>query len=288
MINRRQFSGALLLPMAAPSFVHAAPAPDLARRFAAIESTSGGRLGVCVLDTASGRRAGHREDERFPMTSTFKFLAGALVLARVDQGKERLQRRVVFGARDLVDYSPVTGKHVDGSGMTMAALCEAAITMSDNTAGNQLLASFGGPKGLTAYARSLGDSKTRLDRIETQLNEGRPGDPRDSTTPAAMLANMRRILLGRALSPASRAVLQQWLDDSKTGGERIRARLPADWKVGDKTGGGGNGSTNDIGILRPPGRAPILLTVYLTESAAPADARNAALASVGAAVAAWA
>ncbi len=288
MITRRNFSRALLAPLAGTALhTHAKPAPDLPERLAAIEQASGGRLGVCALDVATGRRAGHREGERFPLCSTFKLLAAAQVLARVDEGRERLSRRVMFGPRDLVTYSPVTGRHAEGGGMTVAELCEAAITQSDNTAGNLLLASFGGPRGFTAYARSLGDPHTRLDRIETELNEARPGDPRDTTTPGAMLDDLQAVLLGEALSGASRAQLLQWLDANQTGGQRLRAGVPADWRVGDKTGSGDQGTANDIGILRPPGRAPVLVTAYLTETAAPMAARNTTLASVGAAVAAW-
>jgi beta-lactamase class A len=221
------------------------------------------------------------------MCSTFKLFASALVLARVDRHEERLARRVVFSARDLASYSPVTGKHVGGSGMAVAELCEAAITLSDNTAGNLLLASFGGPKAFTAYARALGDMQTRLDRTEPTLNEALPGDPRDTTTPAAMLGNLQKLLVGDALSPSSRAQLLRWLEANKTGDARLRAHLPAGWKVGDKTGTGDRGATSDIGILLPPGRAPILITVYLTETKATAAACSATIASVGAAIAGW-
>ncbi|KWT74028.1 MULTISPECIES: class A beta-lactamase [unclassified Variovorax] len=288
MIQRRRFAGALLLPLAAVSFdIRAKGRPDLARQFAEIEKKTGGRLGVHVLDTATARRAGHRQDERFAMCSTFKFLAAALVLARVDQGKERLERRITYARDELVTYSPVTEKHAGTDGMSMAQLCEAAVTLSDNTAANLMLASVGGPAGLTAFMRSLGDPHTRLDRIEPGLNEARAGDPRDTTTPAAMVDSMQKILLGDALSPGSRALLLQWLDDNKTGGERIRAGLPADWKVGDKTGTGENGAANDIAILRPPGRPPVLLSVYLTETKASMADRNAAHAAVAAAVVTW-
>jgi beta-lactamase class A len=289
MIHRRQFTSTLFVSLAAASFgIRAEGAGDLSKQLAEIEKASGGRLGVGVLDTGNGRRAGHREDERFPLCSTFKFLAAALVLARVDQRKEQLERRVVYGRRDLVTHSPVTEKHADGTGMTVAQLCEATLTLSDNTAANLLLHSFGGPKGLTAFMRSIGDTKTRLDRFETALNEARPGDLRDTTTPAAMSRSMQKILLGDILRQPSRAQLLQWLDGNKTGDERIRAGLPADWKVGDRTGSGQNGTTNDIAILRPPGRAPILLSVYLTETTAAPAARNATLASVATAVAGWA
>jgi beta-lactamase class A len=273
-IARRGFLAAPLL--AVPAFANDATSP-----LAALERRNGGRLGVAALDTASGRRVGHRGDELFPLCSTFKFLAAAFVLARVDRGEEKLDRRVVFSDKDLVTYSPVTKNHVGPGGMSMAEICEAAVTLSDNTAGNLQLASFGGPAGLTAYARSLGDRATRLDRIETELNEAKPGDPRDTTTPAAMLDTMQRLLISDALSASSRDRLIGWLLASKTGARRLRAGLPADWRVGDKTGTGNNGTANDVAIAFPPGRAPILITAYYTESTIPDDARNAVIAEAG-------
>jgi beta-lactamase class A len=273
-IARRGFLAAPLL--AVPAFANDATSP-----LAALERRNGGRLGVAALDTASGRRVGHRGDELFPLCSTFKFLAAAFVLARVDRGEEKLDRRVVFSDKDLVTYSPVTKNHVGPGGMSMAEICEAAVTLSDNTAGNLQLASFGGPAGLTAYARSLGDRATRLDRIETELNEAKPGDPRDTTTPAAMLDTMQRLLISDALSASSRDRLIGWLLASKTGARRLRAGLPADWRVGDKTGTGNNGTANDVAIAFPPGRAPILIAAYYTESTIPDDARNAVIAEAG-------
>ena len=264
------------------AFAKAAPATgDMHGRLQALERRHGGRLGVSILDTASGKRTGHRADERFPMCSTFKFLAAAQVLARVDRGEEELQRRIVFARKDLVAYSPMTEKHVGAPGMTLAELCHAAITLSDNTAGNLLLDSFGGPAGLTAFARVLGDTATRLDRRETELNEAIPGDPRDTTTPTAMLDDMRRLLLGDALSPVSRKQLGDWLLANTTGGSRLRAGLPSDWRVGDKTGTSDNGVSNDIAIVWPPGRAPLLVTAYYAESTVPQETRNAVLAQVG-------
>ena len=207
---------------------------ELQDRLALLERRHGGRLGVSVLDMETGQRIGHRDGERFPMCSTFKFLAAAQVLARVDRGQERLDRRVVYDKDDLVAYSPVTELHAGEHGMTLAELCHAAVTVSDNTAGNLLLASLDGPAGLTAFTRSLGDEVTRLDRIETDLNEAIPGDPRDTTTPAAMLDDMRALLLGDALSPSSRKQLADWLIATTTGDQRIRAGLPAGWRVGDR------------------------------------------------------
>lgn len=252
----------------------------LARELARIEGDSGGRLGVAVLDTGSGARAGLHADDRFPMCSTFKFLAAAAVLKRVDEGKEKLDRRVTYTKGDLVEYSPVTKEHV-ADGMTMSDICEAAMVLSDNTAGNLILASLGGPQGITQFARSLGDTVTRLDRIETALNEAIPGDPRDTTTPNAMLGNLQKLVLGDVLSPGSKEQLTKWLLGNKTGDTRMRAHLPKDWRVGDKTGSGERGTTNDVGVIWPPNRAPIVLTIYLTETTAEAAKRNATLASVG-------
>ncbi|WP_240046814.1 class A beta-lactamase [Paracraurococcus ruber] len=252
---------------------------------ARIEAASGGRLGLAVLDTGSGARLAHRGAERFPLCSTFKLLAAAAVLARVDAGEEWLDRLVRFGREALVTYSPATEPQAGGPGMTLAALCEAAMTLSDNTAGNLLLAAIGGPEGLTAFARRLGDPATRLDRIETTLNEARPGDPRDTTTPAAMLADLQALLQGDALSPAGRAQLLAWLEGTRTGDTRIRAGLPAGWRFGDKTGSGDNGTTNDVGLFWPPGRPPVLFAAYLTQTAAPTDQRNATHAAIGRALA---
>ena len=248
---------------------------DLAR----IEAEVGGRLGVFLRDFATGRRYRYRAAERFPMCSTFKLLASAAVLARTDAGVDRLDRMVRFTTTDLVAYSPVTETRV-ATGMTLAELCEAAITRSDNTAGNLLLESLGGPDAVTAYARSLGDGVTRLDRTETSLNEAKAGDPRDTTSPAAMAGNLQALVLGRALSPSSRERLTTWLIANRTGGTRLRAGLPRHWRVGDKTGAGGNGTTNDVAVIWRPDRAPLILCTYLTGSNAADDARNATLAAV--------
>jgi beta-lactamase class A len=250
-----------------------------------IEGRVKGRLGVAVLDTGSDRRFGYREDERFPMCSTFKLLAAAAILKRVEHGQETLGRRVHFSKSDLVTYSPATEKHLD-DGMTVAELCEAAITLSDNTAGNLMLGMLGGPSGITAFARGMGDPLTRLDRTEPTLNEAVPGDVRDTTTPAAMAENLRKLMFGGALAKASSEQLKAWLLANKTGNARLRARLPAGWRVGDKTGSGERGSTNDVGILWPPDSAPLIVAAYLMDTAASTDQRNEALAAVGEAVAA--
>jgi beta-lactamase class A len=261
-----------------------AAAPFLAEELSRIESGSGGRLGVAILDTGTQRHAEHRAAELFPMCSTFKLLATAAVLKRCENGQDQLQRRIKFQASDLVTYSPVTKDHVGGDGMTLAELCAAALNYSDNTAANLLLASLGGPQALTAYARSIGDPVTRLDRIEPDLNEAVPGDPRDTTTPAAMLQNLHTLLFGEVLSAASKDQLTTWLLGNRTGDARLRAGLPPGWRCGDKTGSGERGSTNDIGVIWPPQGAPVLVTVYLTETTAASEARNATIADVARAI----
>lgn len=254
---------------------------DLQHRVAGLERKHGGRLGVAVLDGAGASVIAHRGDERFALCSTFKFLAAALVLARVDHKQESLTRRIVYARDYLVPYSPVTEKHAGESGPTVGEICEAAMTVSDNTAGNLLLDSFGGPAELTAYVRSLGDSVTRLDRREPELNEAKPGDPRDTTSPVAMLEALRKTVLGTALSTSSREQLTAWLVANQTGDRRLRAGVPKGWRVGDKTGSGANNATNDIAVIWPPMRAPIVVATYYAEARESDDQRNAVLSEVG-------
>ena len=292
MITRRRFHFGLSTALIAAGLIGRpkatrASAPDqrLIDEIKRLERESGGRLGVCVLDTATDKRHVHRGDERFPMCSTFKALAAAATLARVDAGKEQLTRRLTFDASALVSYSPVTEKHAGGDGMTLAEICDAAVTWSDNTAANLLLAGIGGPSGLTAFAQSLGDRVTRLDRNEPSLNEAAPDDPRDTTTPNAMAATLRALIVGTtALSAASREQLTAWLIANKTGDTRLRAGFAKDWRIGDKTGTGARGTANDIAVVWPPNRAPIVIAVYLTGATVPAAQQNATIASVARAV----
>ncbi|MET0598718.1 MAG: class A beta-lactamase [Mesorhizobium sp.] len=281
-LTRRSLLGALTLAAAGVALPGAARAQaEGEAELVELEKKSGGRLGVAVLDTGSGKRLAHRADERFPMCSTFKLLAAAAVLARVDRGSERLDRRVEYAADMLVDGSPVTKDHVGSPGLTVAQLCRAAVTVSDNTAANLLLKDLGGPAGLTDYARSIGDLVTRLDRIEPELNEAAPGDPRDTTAPSAILGDLEKIVLGDALSAGCRAQIKSWLMASTTGLERLRAGMPRDWLMGDKTGTGNNGVTNDVGVVWPPSRRPIVVAAYLAESPASVDERNVIMKEIG-------
>lgn len=247
----------------------------------ALEHQRGGRLGVAILDTGNGQRITYRADERFLMCSTFKLLAASAVLARVDQGAEKLDRRVVFGKDVLLSYAPVTSLHAGGTGMTIAELCEAAITVSDNTAANLLLSSLGGPSAITAFVRRMGDDVTRLDRTEPELNVSSPGDIRDTTTPNAMLADLQGLLLGDVLSRPSREQLTTWLRATSTGKDTLRAGLPAGWTAGDKTGSGSHGERNDVAIVWPPNRKPLLIAAYYVNPDTDDAGRNRVLAEVG-------
>ena len=289
-MHRRLFLAGLAASAACVRARAAAPSTEerltLAnKRLAEIEAREGGRLGVFVRDTGTGATIEHRADERFPMCSTFKLLAAAAALKRVDEGAERLDRKIAYGPSDLLEYAPIAKAHVAEGGMTVADLCAAAIDWSDNTAANLVLQTIGGPAGFTAFARSLGDDVTRLDRNEPSLNEATPGDPRDTTSPRAMAASMQKVLVGDALSESSRRQLQAWLVDDKVGDKRLRAGLPPSWRIGDKTGSGDRGSTNAVAIIWPPGRAPLIATVYYTESSAPMEARNAIHQEIGALIA---
>jgi beta-lactamase class A len=255
---------------------------QLEQRLASIEEVSGGRLGVAVFDTASGQRFGYRADERFPMCSTFKVLLVGAVLKRVDEGKEQLDRIMHYTRGEVLEYAPITRPH-PATGMTVNALCEAAITLSDNTAANLLLKIIGGPAGVTAFARSLGDSVTRLDRTEPTLNTAILGDPRDTSTPMWMLRDLQKLALGNALQPASRRRLVSWLLACKTGDARLRAGLPAGWRVGDKTGTGDHGTSNDVAIVWPEREKPLLVAAYLTGVKKNED-QDGLIAAVGGAV----
>lgn len=267
---------------------------DAVAALAAIEAGAGGRLGVCVLDTASGRLVGHRLDERFAMCSTFKLALAGLVLRDAAQGRLRIDETVSITKADLVSYAPVVEPKV-GQSMTLAALAEAAQTTSDNAAANLLLTRLGGPAGFTAALRALGDSVTRLDRVEPHLNLVVPGDARDTTSPRAMAETLRRLLAGDALPAPSRQRLVGWMEATTTGMKRLRAGLPPGWRAGDKTGTAQadamTDKVNDLAIAWPPGKAPIIITAYFdssrrTNATQPAD--EAALAEVGRIAAAWA
>jgi beta-lactamase class A len=294
-LRRRAVLGAaLLLPLAGcasptvppptvpPSPVPPAPEPVRTDRLLELEQRFDARLGGYTLDTGTGRELAYRADERFAMCSVFKALAAAAVLHRTPP--EYLDRRVRYTEADLIDPSPIAVRHV-AEGMTIRELCDAAVRYSDNAAGNLLLADVGGPAGITAFARSLGDDVTRLDRTEPELNTAVPGDERDTTTPRAIAGSFRTLVLGDHLDPADRTLFTEWLVGNTTGDERIRAGMPAGWRVGDKTGTGSYGTANDVAIVWPPGAAPIALAVLTSRATEDATRDNALLAQAAAVVA---
>lgn len=262
----------------------AAPTPRNATaaqaRLVALETLSGDRLGVAAINTADGVQLFHRGHQRMPLCSTFKVLAAAAILAKSADGpaSDLLQHRIKYARDELVAYSPVTEMHVE-AGMTIAELCAAALRYSDNTAANLLLKTLGGPAAVTAYARTIGDADFRLDRWETALNSAIPGDVRDTSTPAAMAQTLQRLLLGDALAAAGREQLSSWMRGNTTSAARMRAGVPADWLVADKTGGGSYGTNNDVGVLWPPGKAPIVLAIYFTQGRKEAPPRDEVVAA---------
>ena len=256
-----------------------AAASEADAALAELERRHGGRLGVAILDGADAAIA-HRGGERFAMCSTFKVLAAGFVLARVDRGEEHLDRTIVYGRDALLPYAPVTSRHVGDGGMSVEALCEAAVTLSDNTAANLLLAGFGGPAALTAWLRSTGDAVTRLDNNEPALNDVPPGELHDTTTPIAMAETLRRLLFGQVLSAASRARLAAWMIACKTGETQLRAGVPPGWRVGDKTGSFRT-TVNDVAALWPPAGPPRVVTAYYVDGAGSDADRKVVLAEVG-------
>jgi beta-lactamase class A len=228
-----------------------------------------------VLDTGTGCTVTFQAGQRFAYCSTFKVLTAGILLQR-DTDK-RLSRVITVHAADLVDYSPITSRHV-GSGMTLRALIAAALQYSDNTAANLLLDQLGGPHALQVALRSLGDSTTDADRAEPALNEAIPGDTRDTSTPRALGTDLRRLVLGNVLPESRRQLLMTWLLGNTTGGPYIRAGVPAGWKVGDKTGNGGYGTRNDIAIAWPPSGAPVVVAILSDRGTAGASSNDALIA----------
>ncbi|GLF96037.1 class A beta-lactamase [Streptomyces yaizuensis] len=236
--------------------------------FAALEREFDARLGVHAVDTGSGQTVSHRPDDRFAYASTCKALLAAAVLDRTPLA--RMDRRVRFGPDVLVHHSPVTEKHLT-TGMTLRELCDATVRFSDNAAANLLFEEVGGPRGLQAALAAIGDRVTRCDRYEPDLSEATPGDLRDTSTARALAADLRTYVLGDALTAAQRTLLADWLRRNTTGDALIRAGAPEGWVVGDKTGNGGYGTRNDIAVLWPPRRAPIVLAVLSSRDAKDAE-----------------
>ncbi|MFE9683353.1 class A beta-lactamase [Streptomyces sp. NPDC006285] len=243
--------------------------PAVVKALAELERAHGARLGVHARNTVTGETVRYRADETFPMCSVFKTLAAAAVLRDLDRRGEFLELRIRYTAQDLEDAggSPVTGRPDNlAGGMTVAALCHAAIAHSDNAAANLLLRELGGPTAVTRFCRSIGDTTTRLDRWEPALNSAEPWRTTDLTSPGAIGRTYGRLVLGDALVPRDRRQLTEWLLANTTSTDRFRAGLPADWALGDKTGTGRYGTTNDVGVAWTPDGAPVVLAVLSTTS----------------------
>ncbi|HCA18784.1 MAG TPA: class A beta-lactamase [Alcaligenes faecalis] len=246
------------------------------------ESSLQARVGLAVLDTADGQRWHYRADERFPMASTSKALICAALLAR---GQGAMKTAWLVQQEAIQSYSPTTEKMV-GEYVPAAQLCAITMRNSDNTAANGVLEMLGGPAAVTSFVRTVGDSVTRLDRNEPTLNEARPGDPRDTTTPQAMVQTLQNLVLGDALEPHARERLIAWLRNNKVGGPLLRAGVPEDWTMADRTGAGGFGTRGVVAVIWPPKRAPLIAAVYVTETEAPMEDSNTAIAMIGKAIAA--
>ncbi|WIE74977.1 class A beta-lactamase [Curtobacterium sp. MCSS17_007] len=264
-------------PSSTPSSA-VAPTADVAtaRAFAALEEQYDARVGVVAIDTADGTGVGYRSDERFAFASTNKAFIAAAVLDA--SSGEDLDEVVHYGRGDLLAYAPVTSRYVD-EGMTVRALVDAALRESDNTAANLLVERLGGVDGVTRWLRGIGDDVTRVDRVEPDLNTATPGDPRDTTTPAQSAADLRAVLLGDALDAGHRELLRSSMAGTTTGDGTIRAGVPDGWSVADKTGTASYGVRNDIAVVQPPGRDPIVLVVFTAHDRAGAEPSDALVAA---------
>lgn len=257
-----------------------------AHRMIEIQKRHGGRVGVSALtgtSTANAEANGSlsiQSTDRFAMCSTFKWVLAAAILQKVDQGKLKLSDPVRYGKKDLLDYAPTTTANLSKGQMAIGELCAAAVSLSDNTAANLLLPLIGGPAGLTAFVRGLGDTVTRFDRTEPSLNSNIDGDEKDTTTPEAMSTLLRTVFTGSVLKPESLKSLKDWMVATSTGDARIRGGVPKGAVVADKTGTGEHNATNDVGVIWLPNKPPVFLSIYTSGGSLDADGRNAVIADI--------
>jgi beta-lactamase class A len=263
-MNRRDVLCSTLALLASPALAQRAPIAAVTD----YERDSGGHMGVYAKNLRTGTEVSWRAHERFVMCSSFKASLAGCVLARVDRGQARLDEMISYSPADLMEWAPVARQNIEKGAMSVVDMCAAAVELSDNTCANALLARFGGPSALTAFWRSIGDTVTRLDHNEPELNRTPLGDPHDTTTPAAMAGNLRKLILGEALSPTSRERLTGWMLGCKTGDNRLRAGLPKDWRVGDKTGNNGKDAAGDIAVTWSTRGEPVVICAY-TRGGAP-------------------
>ncbi|MGE4799795.1 class A beta-lactamase [Yersinia hibernica] len=279
-LRRSLLLAGITLPLthfALPAWADALPT-TVGKQLAELERTANGRLGIAMINTANDHKIQYRGTQRFPFCSTFKFMLAAAVLGQSQSQPNLLDKHIHYHESDLLSYAPITRKNL-AHGMTVSQLCAATVQYSDNTAANLLIKELGGLAAVNQFARDIGDQMFRLDRQEPDLNTALPNDPRDTTTPAAMAASLQKLVLGDALLPAQRQQLATWLTGNTTGDATIRAGAPKDWMVGDKTGSGDYGTTNDIAVLWPPEGAPVVLVVYFTQREKDAQPRHDVLAS---------
>jgi beta-lactamase class A len=269
----------LSLPASAEN--HARPALDA--QVHELEKRHGARIGVMIRQAASGWHWGHRENERFLMNSTFKSVLCGAVLDQSDRKALDLNAKIKVRRQDILSYAPVTKKHVGGA-LSISDLCFATLDQSDNTAANLLIDLLGGPKGVMTYLDSIGDTITRLDRTEPSLNLFAAGDPRDTTTPAAMTATWQKMLTGDALQPASRAQLAEWMRHGSVTQALLRKFAPAGWHVVDKSGGGRDQTRSIVAMVTPLGGTPYFVAIYVSDTAADWKTRNAMVAQIGRAI----
>ncbi len=297
-LNRRQALGltsAFLLHGSTWAVAASATADISHAPLAALEKKVGGRLGVAFLNTGNGSIVGHRLHERFGMCSTFKLALAAEVLRKIDQGTLKSDQWVTYGKADILSHAPVAKEHLARGGMTVLAMAEAIQTTSDNTAANALLKLIGGPAAFTQLLRAGGDNVTRVDRMEPEMNRVGPGEVRDTTTPHAAALTAQRQLVGGWLKPESNRLLISWMEATETGTKRLRAGFPPGWRAGDKTGTGMSKGMadkyNDLAIVWPPGKPPILITAYYetptNHGGKIRDEDQAVLAEVGRIATAW-
>jgi len=252
------------------------------------ESNSGGHIGLYAENVKTGAKLTWRANERFVMCSTFKASLAACVLVRVDNGQEDLEKLVHYSATDLQDfYAPVAKENLAKGFLSVREMCKGAVEQSDNTCANLLLSRIGGPSAMTAFWRKLGDHVTRLDDPEPVLNRTLLGGVRDTTTPAAMAGTLQRLALGGILSVASRAMFTEWLVGCQTGGNRLRAGLPASWVIGDKTGNNGEDAAGDIAVVWPKPDAPIVICAYTRGGSPSPQQLEAVFAGIGQFIGSW-
>lgn len=284
MLSRRMALTTLVGFAAGSALARSAPPANGIESIARLERNIGGRIGFAALNTATKRWLSYRARERFAMCSTFKLILAAAILAKVDKATLQLEQPVSFTRDEVLPNSPVGEAHPAGGSEPLKRMLQSMIEASDNTAANRLLAMIGGPARYTDYVRGMGDSTTRLDRMELELNSNQAGDARDTTTPHAMVEDMQRILWGNWLSSNSLELLMLWMRNSN-GRNRLRAQLPAGWGAGDKPGTGPHGAVNDLAIFFPPKKPPILVACYMSDSDSPTEVLEAAHGQIGALVA---